>query len=80
MSLTRKEHEAALRQERDWLFETALRYWDRPHSLRGNVLRIRMVGGREYHMKQLPPTWKEVLRREEPGYRKRHPDWEFPTE
>lgn len=253
MSLTRKEHEAALRQERDWFFETALRYWDRPHSLRGNVLRIRMVGGRdntffaivlfgiclplmlaaaimsqviptphesdleqisfrlesvnyvapwgrfgpryylndeqgtvyriltyatnqmvlldlegacqtgaevtvgaermleradgkteyicdtltvngkafltyaqfaeldrnarlsafvictpvvtglialmiwylltiaymerypkfccrEYHMKQLPPTWEEVLRREEPGYRKRHPDWEFPTE
>ena len=43
--MNRKEYELLQNQQRDELFEAAERYKDRPHSYRGNLIRIRMCGG-----------------------------------
>ena len=44
--MTRKEYEKQQMQERDARFDAAMRYRDKPHSFRGNLLRIRMAGGK----------------------------------
>lgn len=43
--MTRKEYEKQQALERDRCYEAAVQYRDRPRSLRGNLLRLRMAGG-----------------------------------